>query len=78
MLMGLCLLVYTIGQRQLRLSLKQQGTEEADTRIENIQELYSAVVQFQEENEENYQDSLANTANRVRERVGTCSRTARV
>jgi len=28
--------------------------------------------------EENYQDSLANTANRVRERVGTCSRTARV
>ena len=26
MLMGLCLLVYTIGQRQLRLSLKQQET----------------------------------------------------
>ncbi|BAG05750.1 transposase [Microcystis aeruginosa NIES-843] len=24
--MGLCLLVYTIGQRQLRLSLKQQET----------------------------------------------------
>ncbi len=29
-------------------------------------------------NEENYQDSLANTTNRVRERVGTCSRTTRV
>ena len=26
LLMGLCLLVYTIGQRQLRLSLKQQET----------------------------------------------------
>ncbi len=26
MLMGLCLLVYTIGQRQLRLNLKQQET----------------------------------------------------
>ena len=26
MLIGLCLLVYTIGQRQLRLSLKQQET----------------------------------------------------
>jgi hypothetical protein len=27
MLMGLCLLVYTIGQRQVRLNLKQQETE---------------------------------------------------
>jgi DNA helicase-2/ATP-dependent DNA helicase PcrA len=43
--------------------LKQQGTEEADTRIENIQELYSAVVQFQEENEEtNLQEFLANAS----------------
>ncbi|MEG3436598.1 DNA helicase PcrA [Pannus brasiliensis CCIBt3594] len=32
--------------------LKRQGTEEADNRIENIVELYNAVVQFQEENEE--------------------------
>lgn len=43
--------------------LKQQGTEEADTRIENIQELYTAVVQFQEENEEtNLQEFLANAS----------------
>jgi DNA helicase-2/ATP-dependent DNA helicase PcrA len=43
--------------------LKQQGTEEADTRIENIQELYSAVVQFQEENEEtSLQEFLANAS----------------
>ncbi|MFN7865290.1 MAG: 3'-5' exonuclease, partial [bacterium] len=43
--------------------LKQQGTEEADTRIENIQELYSAVVQFQEENEEtNLQEFLASAS----------------
>jgi DNA helicase-2/ATP-dependent DNA helicase PcrA len=32
--------------------LRAQGTEEADTRVENILELYNAVVQFQEENEE--------------------------
>ncbi|MDY6782111.1 MAG: DNA helicase PcrA [Cyanobacteriota bacterium] len=32
--------------------LKKQGTEEADNRLENIFELYNAVVQFQEENED--------------------------
>ncbi|MEM8502919.1 MAG: DNA helicase PcrA [Cyanobacteria bacterium P01_D01_bin.1] len=33
-------------------SLKSKGTEEDETRIENIQELYNAVVQFEEENED--------------------------
>ncbi len=32
--------------------LKEKGTEEAENRLENILELYSAVGQFQEENEE--------------------------
>ncbi len=32
--------------------LKAQGTEEADDRLGNVQELYNAVLQFQEENEE--------------------------
>ncbi|MDY7016511.1 MAG: 3'-5' exonuclease, partial [Cyanobacteriota bacterium] len=32
--------------------LKKQGTDEADNRLENIFELYNAVVQFQEENED--------------------------
>jgi DNA helicase II / ATP-dependent DNA helicase PcrA len=32
--------------------LKQQGTDEADNRIENVFELYNAIVQFQEDNEE--------------------------
>jgi DNA helicase-2/ATP-dependent DNA helicase PcrA len=33
--------------------LQQEGTDEADNRIANINELYNAVLQFQEDNEEN-------------------------
>lgn len=32
--------------------LKKQGTEEADNRLANVSELYNAVLQFQEENED--------------------------
>ncbi|MEQ9233677.1 DNA helicase PcrA [Coleofasciculus sp. E2-BRE-01] len=32
--------------------LKNQGTDEAENRLENIHELYNAIVQFQEENED--------------------------
>ena len=32
--------------------LKNQGTEEADNRLENIQELMNAILQFEEDNEE--------------------------
>ncbi|MDX2214076.1 MAG: DNA helicase PcrA [Oculatellaceae cyanobacterium bins.114] len=32
--------------------LKQQGTDEADDRLQNVQELYNAVLQFEEENED--------------------------
>jgi DNA helicase-2/ATP-dependent DNA helicase PcrA len=32
--------------------LKAQGTDEADERLGNVQELYNAVIQFQEENED--------------------------
>ncbi|NEO86662.1 MAG: DNA helicase PcrA [Spirulina sp. SIO3F2] len=43
--------------------LQNQGTEEADSRIENLNELYNAVVQFQEENEtDRLEDFLANAA----------------
>lgn len=33
-------------------ALKQQGTEEANSRVENIAELYNAILQFQEDNED--------------------------
>ncbi|MBD2020067.1 DNA helicase PcrA [Leptolyngbya sp. FACHB-36] len=32
--------------------LKSQGTDEADNRLQNVQELYNGVLQFQEENED--------------------------
>ena len=32
--------------------LKSKGTDEADNRLENVYELYNAIVQFQEDNEE--------------------------
>jgi DNA helicase-2/ATP-dependent DNA helicase PcrA len=32
--------------------LKKQGTDEAENRLENISELYNAILQFQEENED--------------------------
>jgi DNA helicase-2/ATP-dependent DNA helicase PcrA len=43
--------------------LKKQGTDEAENRLENIAELYNAVLQFQEENEDPSLDGfLANAA----------------
>ncbi|MGB0563497.1 MAG: 3'-5' exonuclease, partial [Spirulinaceae cyanobacterium] len=43
--------------------LQNQGTEEADSRLENLNELHNAVVQFQEENEtDRLEDFLANAA----------------
>lgn len=44
--------------------LKEQKTEEADERIGNVNELYNAVLQFQEENpeESKLEDFLANAA----------------
>lgn len=43
--------------------LKAQGTEDADDRLGNVQELYNAVLQFEEENEEsNLMMFLANAS----------------
>ena len=42
--------------------LKNQGTEEADNRLENIYELYNAVLQFQEDNEDNSLESFLGLA----------------
>ena len=42
--------------------LKQQGTDEADNRIENIYELYNAVMQFQEDNEETSLEAFLSSA----------------
>jgi len=43
--------------------LKKQGTDEAENRLQNVQELFNAVLQFEEENEEiNLQNFLASTA----------------
>ncbi|ARV57553.1 DNA helicase PcrA [Nostocales cyanobacterium HT-58-2] len=43
--------------------LQAQGTEEADDRIQNVQELFNAVLQFEEENDDvTLQSFLANTA----------------
>ena len=44
-------------------NLKKQGTDEAENRLQNVQELFNAVLQFEEENEEiNLQNFLASTA----------------
>ena len=43
-------------------TLKQQGTDEADNRIENIYELYNAVMQFQEDNEETSLEAFLSSA----------------
>jgi DNA helicase II / ATP-dependent DNA helicase PcrA len=42
--------------------LKNQGTEEADNRVENVLELYNAVQQFQEDNEENSLEAYLSSA----------------
>jgi len=42
--------------------LKKQGTDEADNRLENLNELYNAVIQFQEENEENTLEAFLSNA----------------
>jgi DNA helicase II / ATP-dependent DNA helicase PcrA len=44
---------HIIEQSGYVTELQQQGTDEADNRIANIHELYNAVQQFQEDNEEN-------------------------
>ena len=41
---------------------KQQGTDEADNRVANIFELYNAVVQFQEDNEETSLEAFLSSA----------------
>ncbi len=46
-------LSHIIEQSGYVTELQQQGTDEADNRIANIYELYNAVQQFQEDNEEN-------------------------
>ena len=46
-------LSHIIEQTGYVTQLQQQGTDEADNRIANIYELYNAVQQFQEDNEEN-------------------------
>ncbi|HHP7231704.1 MAG TPA: DNA helicase PcrA [Xenococcaceae cyanobacterium] len=46
------ILSYIMEKSEYIDTLKQQGTDEADNRLENIYELYNAVMQFQEDNEE--------------------------
>ena len=46
-------LSHIIEQTGYVSELQQQGTDEADNRIANIYELYNAIQQFQEDNEEN-------------------------
>ncbi len=46
------ILDYVMEQSGYIDHLKIQGTEEADSRIQNISELYNAMLQFQEENED--------------------------
>jgi DNA helicase II / ATP-dependent DNA helicase PcrA len=42
--------------------LQSQGTDEAESRLENINELYNAVLQFQEDNEENSLNDFLSSA----------------
>ena len=44
-------------------SLKDHGTDEAENRLQNVRELFNAVLQFEEENEEvSLENFLASTA----------------
>lgn len=43
-------------------SLKEQNTDEAESRLENINELFNAVNQFQEDNEDSTLESFLNNA----------------
>ena len=43
-------------------NLKQQGTDEADNRVANVFELYNAIVQFQEDNEETSLEAFLSSA----------------
>ena len=43
-------------------TLKQQGTDEADNRVANIYELYNAILQFQEDNEETSLEAFLSSA----------------
>ena len=42
--------------------LKAKGTDEADNRLENVYELYNAIVQFQEDNEETSLEAFLSSA----------------
>ncbi|ELS02262.1 ATP-dependent DNA helicase PcrA [Xenococcus sp. PCC 7305] len=42
--------------------LKEQGTDEADNRLANIHELYNAITQFQEDNEETSLEAFLSSA----------------
>lgn len=43
-------------------NLKQQGTDEADNRVANVFELYNAIIQFQEDNEETSLEAFLSSA----------------
>lgn len=47
------ILNFILDQSGYISDLQNQGTDEAENRLENINELYNAVLQFQEDNEEN-------------------------
>ncbi|MGF1590985.1 MAG: DNA helicase PcrA [Pleurocapsa sp.] len=53
---------HIIEQTGYLQELQQQGTDEADNRIANIYELYNAVQQFQEDNEETSLDAFLASA----------------
>jgi DNA helicase II / ATP-dependent DNA helicase PcrA len=53
---------YIIEQSGYVKELQQQGTDEADNRIANIYELYNAVQQFQEDNEETSLEAFLTSA----------------
>ncbi|HEY9769342.1 MAG TPA: DNA helicase PcrA [Coleofasciculaceae cyanobacterium] len=55
-------LSHIIEQSGYVKELQQQGTDEADNRIANIYELYNAVQQFQEDNEETSLDAFLSSA----------------
>jgi DNA helicase II / ATP-dependent DNA helicase PcrA len=56
------ILNYIIEESGYIDDLKQQGTDEADNRIENLFELYNAIVQFQEDNEETSLEAFLSSA----------------
>ncbi len=59
---ALDILKYIMNKSEYVQELKEKGTDEAENRLENINELYNAVLQIGEENEDNSLENFLSSA----------------